>query len=561
MGKNQVIVRNTCIEVTNYQKGDCEKLEDYFKKYDPLTHRYNYFGIYFDKENKRMFLPRGIDIWFVKKALDVRDHITQPNNPYMNFEREALLKYKPRDDEQFQALNFMCGLTEEYHDNLYLPQLSVNLVTGKGKTYCSIATMCFFQIKAIVITASTSLLKQWTDDIKEYTNLDDKDIMFINGADTMNVIAMGKSNKAKTSSIFLISHATIRSYANTYGWDKLNRVFLSLGIGVKIIDEAHTNFENILMMDFFTNVWKTYYVTATPKRSNKSEDRIYQLSLKNVPDIDLFNPDEDPHTDYLAIKWNSKPSPKDISRCSNMYGLDRNKYIDYITKNPEFYKMMYIVMDLVLKCKGRVLIYIGTNEAILRVYEWICNNYPELIGDVGVFTSLMDTRAAKLKEREKKIILSTTKSAGLGEDIKGLKMTVVLAEPFKSEVLARQSLGRTRDKDTMYVELVDMGFKYIKNFYLSKLPVFNKYASSTEHLFIDSYELNARYNRLKEDRDEYIGLSPISFYDKRFNIGCDLNVVEYLRDNTFKASVNNETVNNNSNDKIITPIHFIEKEK
>lgn len=557
MGNHQVIVRNSCIEITNYEKGDCEKLEGYFQVYDLLTHRYNFFGLHFDKENKRLFLPRGIDIWFVKKALDVRDHSVQNNNPYSNFEKEAFLKYKPRDDEQYQALNFMCGITEEYQENLYLPQLSVNLVTGKGKTYCSIATACFFQIKTIIITDSTSLLNQWKNEILYYTNLTEKDIMYINGSEVMNIIAMGKSNKAKAASIFLIPHATIRSYANIYGWDKLNRVFLSLGIGIKIIDEAHKNFENILMIDFYTNVWKTYYVTATPLKSNDSENRIYQLFLKNVPSIDLFDEDKDPHTDYLAIKWNSKPSPKDISRCTNKYGLDRNRYVDYITKNPEFYKMMYIVMDLVLKCKGRVLIYIGTNEAIIRVYEWMLNNYPELGGDIGIFTSIMETREAKLKEREKKIILSTTKSAGVGEHIEGLKMTIVLAEPFKSEVIARQSLGRTRDKDTMYVEIVDMGFKFIKRFYLAKLPVFNKYALSTEDTFIDFYELNARSNRLKEEREEYITNCPIRFVDTRF---FNFDVNGYLANNSFNnPPVRNESSNNNSNG-IITPIHFIEKE-
>ncbi len=107
----------------------------------------------------------------------------------------------------------------------------------------------------------------------------------------------------------------------------------------------------------------------------------------------------------------------------------------------------YIVLDLFLKCKGRGLFYIGTNQAIINVYRWIGENYPQLVGDIGIYTSIMD-KEQKQKEREKKLLLSTTKSAGLGEDIHDLKMTVVLAEPFKSKVLARQSLGRTRDSDT-----------------------------------------------------------------------------------------------------------------
>jgi hypothetical protein len=48
------------------------------------------------------------------------------------------------------------------------------------------------------------------------------------------------------------------------------------------------------MIDFFTNVFRTYYVTATPGRSSWRENRIFQLSIKNVPTIDLFNEDKDP---------------------------------------------------------------------------------------------------------------------------------------------------------------------------------------------------------------------------------------------------------------------------
>ena len=157
----------------------------------------------------------------------------------------------------------------------------------------------------------------------------------------------------------------------------------------------------------------------------------------------------------------------------------------------------------------------------------------------------METKELKMKERNKKILLSTTKSAGLGEHIEGLKMTIVLAEPFKSEVLARQSLGRTRDKDTVYIELVDMAFQYIKKFYYAKLPVFNKYALSTEDIFIDQYELNRRSERLKEERDKHIAMSPIRFCDPRF-----FDYPNYI----LTGAVN---PNRFANKEVIVPIRFV----
>jgi hypothetical protein len=256
-------------------------------------------------------------------------------------------------------------------------------------------------------------------------------------------------------------------------------------------------------------------VTATPARSSLQENKIFQLSIKNIPAIDLFNQDKDPHTDYVAIKWNSHPTAMDISRCKNAYGLDRNRYVDYITQNPNFYMMMRVIMSMFLRCKGRGLFYIGTNEGIIRVYKWIATEYPQLLGQIGIYTSLLD-KDQKLQEKDKKLLLSTTKSAGLGEHIEGLKMTVVLAEPFKSEVLTRQTLGRTRDNDTTYIELVDLGFKYINKFYYYKLPILNKYALSTSDLLIDQYELEKRAKILEDKQSQHKAMSPFILHDERF---------------------------------------------
>lgn len=510
---NRIIVRNSCIKIQNYHLGESPELERNFMVWNPLTHRMDILGMHYNENEECLYIPRGVDIYKIKRYLKEKYHSVEAPNDYDTI-NNILIKYQPRDEEQKEALRFMCGVGD-YSDNLQQPQLSVNLPTGKGKTYCSIATISYLKIKSIVITASTTLLNQWKNNIKEYTNLTENDIMMISGSPMMNMILNKKSQKAKNSSIFLITHGTIRSYGDTYGWDKLNLIFKQLGIGIKIIDEAHQNFANMLMLDFYTNVFRTYYVTATPKRSDYREDRIYQLSIKNVPYIDLFDENNDPHTDYIAIKWNSRPTAMQISECKNMYGLDRNKYINYVVHQPNFYKMMYIIMDMVIKCKGKVLFFVGTNDAIIHVYKWINENYPEFIGDVGIYTSIFD-KEQKLEERNKKLILSTTKSAGAGEDITGLKMTIVLAEPFKSEVLARQSLGRTRSNNTLYVELVDMGFVYLKRFYYAKLPTFNKYAKSTSDTMIDQYELDKRSEKLKEIRDKKIEMCPYKFRDERF---------------------------------------------
>lgn len=510
---DKITVRNTCIVINDYNMGDSPQLEETFRVYDPITHRFQSFGMYYDSENRKLYLPAGLDLWKIRSYFNEKYYHRESHHPYQNIDN-VMIKYKPRDEQQQEALRFMVGVNE-YDCNQYSPQLSVNLNTGKGKTYCSIATVCFFKMKSMIITGSNTLLSQWGSEITKYTNITPNEIVQISGSDTINMILLGKSKRAMNAKIFLCTHGTLKSFGDTYGWDNIYKLFEVLGIGLKFFDEAHTHFENMLMIDYYTNVFRTYYVTATPGRSNWKENRIFQLSIKNVPSIDLFDENNDPHTSYIAIKWNSKPTPQQITMCKNKYGLDRMRYIDYVTKQPNFYDMLRIIMDLVIKCKGRVLMYIGTNEAILRVYYWIGQNYPEFLGDIGIFTSLL-SKEQKLNEKNKKLLLSTTKSAGLGEHIEGLKMTIVLAEPFRSEIIARQTLGRTRDDNTVYIELVDMGFKYVKKFYFDKLPVFNKYASDVSDTVIDQYEMKQRSNNIIKNRTSYRE-SPIELDDKRFD--------------------------------------------
>ena len=90
-------------------------------------------------------------------------------------------------------------------------------------------------------------------------------------------------------------------------------------------------------------------------------------------------------------------------------------------------------------------------------------------------------------------------------DIKGLKMTVQLAEPIKSKVLSRQSLGRTRDQNTYYLDIIDMGLPATRNYYTSRLPLFNKYATKCSEVNFKDDILREKARELIEKRK---GISP-----------------------------------------------------
>lgn len=518
---SKIDVYNTAIVINDYDFGDYPTLENYFKIRVPVTKTYStykYFGIYYDEENRKLYLPRGIDVWLVEKIIGEEANVHV--NESIKYEKYNDFKIKslPRDDDQKKALRFMLG-KEEYRHTAGKSQLSVNLNTGKGKTYLAISSIVFSGMKSIIIMYSENLIQQWKQEILKYTNLNSKQVCIIEGSGSIYRLLSKNDNNAV---IYLVTHGTLKSYGDKNGWNKVGELFEYLKVGIKIFDEAHQNFENILKIDYFTNVYKTYYLTATSLRSSEDENKVYQLSFKNVPSIDLFNQDEDPHTVYTAIKFNSKPNAIEKSSCKNQYGLDRNKYTNYLVEKPVFYDVLIILMNIILKrtyAGGKCLIYIGTNNAIDKVYQWMNKNYPELYNNIGILSTLADDQSRK-DAVNKRIILATTKSAGAGLDIKGLKLTVVLAEPFKSEILARQTLGRTRDKDTEYIELVDIGFPQCSKYYTQKKHIFLKYALSCREIFMKPEYIESKSFEIMAIRETptlqslfYNNPKGISYYD------------------------------------------------
>lgn len=488
---NKIEVFHTSIVISDYKFGDSEELERFFRIWEPLTHSYKYFGIYYDKENSKLYLPRGIDVWFVEKCLGCKAHINYKSDPYSFIGKDTMISKLPRDADQKEALRFLLG-KGEYKSTSDKSQLFINLATGKGKSYCSITACSYMNIKFAVITYSTDCLNQWAGYIQEYTNIDSKRVCMVKGTGTINrIMQLGTENY----DVFLLSHDTIKSYASQFGWDTITELFKKLNIGIKIIDEVHKNFTNTCMIDFYTNTMKTFYVTATKARSSQEENQIFQLYFKNILSIDLFDADKDPHTSYKALMYNSNPTARIISSCKNAYGLNRIAYMKYIVENENFYKLLSIVLDMSISHNAKTLIYIGINEGVLKVYEWIIKYFPTLQNNVGIYTTLTP-KEQKQNELQKLIILSTMKSCAEAMDIKGLKITVVAAEPFKSDVLAIQSLGRTRDKNTLYIEFVDTGFYYTKYYYNCKKPVFKKYALDCSQIMYDQDILDQKFEEI-----------------------------------------------------------------
>ena len=483
---NKIVLKHSRIEINNYEMGDAPKLEYLFSVWDPVYHQSFLKAIEYDEENKRLIIPRGFDINYLKNTFLCEPAIDKHCDDYVN-SNPIPIKYLTKDDRQLEILKFILG-EDKYFYTKSKSQISVNSTTGSGKTFVTVAAMCYTGARIIIIINSIDWLEQWKSKIFEYTKLTEKQIYMMVGAPSIHKIL---NRDPLQYQVILASHSTIRSYGDNNGWNKVDELFKHLRCSFNVYDEAHLYFDNICKIDFHSNTKKTLYLTATPARSSKEENQIYQMYFKNIPSISLFNEETDPHVNYCAIHFNSHPSPIDINKLKNQYGFDRNKYVTYVVNRPNFLKLVTILIDMVYNMNGKILIYIGTNSGITVVYDYIISQFPFLNGYVGIYTSKVPKETKELNLYNK-IILSTTKSAGTASDIKDLRCVINLAEPFKSEVLSRQTLGRCREDNTLYIDVIDNGFYFTKKYYEAKKPIFSIYSKSCKDIYMNDDELERR---------------------------------------------------------------------
>lgn len=488
----KIVIKHTRIEINNYDLGDCPKLEYMFSLYDMVTHTSNVKAIEYNPNTKKLIVPRGMDISFLIRHFLVQPVLDYNHDPVVNT-KPTPIRYLTKDERQREILKFILGV-DNYKYTRDKSQLHINATTGAGKTFITVGAICYTGARAIIITSSINWLTQWREKILEYTPIKDNEIFLVQGSASINKLATRDVTQYK---IFLVSHSTIRSYGDNKGWDKVEQFFASLKCALKIYDEAHLYFDNITRIDYHSNTMKTLYLTATPLKSSSKEDFIYQLYFKNVPHISLFDEDNDPHVNYRAIHINSHPEPRVIQACSNAYGFDRNRYTNYICNDPIFLSFVVVLIDMLMNITGKVLIYIGTNSAINSVINHILYIYPFMANYIGIYTSIV-TKEFKDEALKKKFIFSTTKSCGAASDIADLRVTVNLAEPFKSPVLARQTLGRCRADNTLYIDVIDDGFYFTKKYYKAKRPVFQQYAKSCNDVYMSEEDIMQRAGDLVE---------------------------------------------------------------
>lgn len=342
-------------------------------------------------------------------------------------------------------------------DSLYLTEDFI--VTHN--TYCVANASSDLNEKTIIITPNDGLKKQWIKTYKDMFEYKTDEILNIVGTDIIERIMNGDVSPAD---VYVVNHQTLNRYINTKGGFALHNFFKEIKVGVKVYDESHLNFMNILLIDFFSNTDRTWYLTATFDRSDKSESRCFKRAFNSVI---TYGEEESrelvpKHVIYHVVNINSHISYADRRRVIGWKGMSAASYGKYcymVDKNETMYKTVVEILKKLDKIDGKILILTPLIEAVDKVVEKLKKEFPDKV--IGGYHSKMN-KDEKENSLNGDIIVSTLKSCGTGKDIKGLR-AVINTEAIASKINAEQMIGRLRPfkdeegnlKDTYFFDVVD----------------------------------------------------------------------------------------------------------
>lgn len=469
------------IEVYPYEKGESERLEKSLSKFDRVYHRWDQIGYYID--NYILYLPKGISLNLLQREFNSLPIPVTKADDYEVIKRGEML-IPPKSSMQEDAINFLTA-DNRFSDYRGKSQFMLNLDTGDGKTVAAISAILKLKYRAMIIVHQDKIKEQWINTIREKTSVKDNKILNIEGSYVIDELFKNKSKR--NYDFFIVTHQALNSYAREHGWSEIRKLFQVLKIGIKVIDEAHLFFENILKVDFFSNTLLSFYLTATFGRADGIESGIYRRAFLSAVRFgeETFNYDDKrKHINLIITYFRSHPEKGYINVRTKM-GFSAYKYIDY--EIHEQYDSLVCVLKKIITdtshMEGKTLIISPKIDSA----EFFANVIKKHISeDVGTIHSGNTEETNKINET-KKYISSTPKSLGTGVDLKGLR-TIINLEPM-GKISMDQLRGRLReysnDKETYLFYPIDTSIPDVVSMLKRSMPMFKEKCKSIVALNID----------------------------------------------------------------------------
>ena len=353
-------------------------------------------------------------------------------------------------------------------------------------------------LRTLIIVPTTSIKNQWADTLTGMFGVDQSRVINVKKpSDFFNVKA----------DFVVVSQASLAAINKTYDLEEIIR---KNKFGIKAIDEVQMWFHNIIKVDGCSNIANNWYLTGTFGRSSDDQNKLYQemfgdlaMFTEKMKEPTFFNRKPGniygmkPHVHCTMVWTRSGLNKEQIKKVTNSmrYSEREGKWMRFGISVPAYTKLvippdgtMTKWLNIILRTVkiamntidyGKTLVLGSTISSAEVIASYLRKMYPNL--KIGTLHSINDKATNLDTKANADIIVSTTKSAGTGFDVKGLSRLIV-ADQFKSWILADQVSGRLRTldsgKDTYMWDIVDSSIPQLRRWANSRAQVLKRKTKS-----------------------------------------------------------------------------------
>lgn len=336
-------------------------------------------------------------------------------------------------------------------------------------TYCTGYAIGLYGAKALIIMHRDSLRTQWNESLYNLNGYSSDVVHEINTTD--EIVAIANNQHHYDYDIYLMTHATFRAGIKRLGDTKLiSNITKNLGIGFKVIDEAHLEFRDTLLIDFLFNVKRNLYLTATDGRSTKEENSIFKSVFSHTtfyrkPEVsDGKHPDK--WVDYITVFINTHVKPTiyryKVAGGRGMSQVSYGKWVIQYDKLKTHFKVIIELLREIYKTEptAKVLVFLPLIDLCTEcAYEIIMALDNDESFEYSLNVKTVNSHNSKQENELNKradVIVTTIASLGTGSDIKGIT-DIICCSPMVSKIVVQQVLWRIRyiNKPCHYYDVVD----------------------------------------------------------------------------------------------------------
>lgn len=391
---------------TSIEKQDLVK---YFKNYNSLYDEYQDYLLF--ENNNKIILPRYFYYNYPSSYLKIsKDKEFVQKNIEIDFVGEL----RP---EQKEAIDKLLTI---YNSQNYINGF-VKAFPGWGKTIFAVHMTTKIKLKTLIILDSSTLIDQWIESFKEFTNINEDDI----GLFKANIDEIDKP-------VVITMVQTLLSKIKKNPKEIYNKI-KEQGFGLVFYDEGHktSSANKFASTSILLNTENIIGLSATPYGYNSGKVLLENTIGKIV--YNSFNYQLIPK--YNFILYNSKISNKEVNKIkySRDYVKIQQKYNSIIYDNINYLSIIYQIVNKCLESGHKIIVIGSTVKQVLSINEFLNNN--------GIDSKPYYSKDTELDKSKNNVLVATFKKAGTGFDYKGLS-ALVIACPLKGKNSIVQIIGR-----------------------------------------------------------------------------------------------------------------------